>query len=206
MAVVFARHERQACLSKQGRTNCFCYYTIYESIQCAPVQRRLTLCVCVIERAKDSEREGEVGTLERERKKSVWHWGLLATLVSLALPWMAAICPRLSWHSNLSAGLEMVGDLFSLLFCMNANSGIARPAAAFTLVQSHWLKWRCDTACALSLLLWLSLIFSFSVFFLSQSRGCLSLGSFPLCDIKPVECLCIILQSMVFSFSTVQSI
>lgn len=164
------------------------------------------VCVCV--RESERLRKGGRSGYIRERKKSVWHWGLLAALVSLALPWMAAICPRLSWHSNLSAGPEMVGDLFSLLFCMNANSGIARPAVAFTLVQSRWLKWLCDTACALSLSLWRSLIFSVSVFFfLSQSLAMrLFISRLLLCDIKPVECFCIIFQSMVFSFSTIQSI
>lgn len=87
-----------------------------------------------------------MGALDRERKDcdigNCWqpwfHWRFF---------WMAAICPCLSWHSNLHTGLKMVGDLFSLLFGMNANSGMDGPTAAFTSFQSCWLKWLCDTAC-----------------------------------------------------------
>jgi len=153
------------------------------------------------------EREGEVGTLEKERREcdigNCWqprlHWRFL---------WMAAICPCLSWHSNLRAGPKMVGDLFSLLFGMNANSGMAGPTAAFTSFQSRWLKWLCDTVCTAAHSHSQSLYFvpylspaSFSLLSLAMPLFISQL--LPFCVISNPQnstCHCIIFQYGVFIF------
>lgn len=167
------------------------------------------------EGAKDSEREGEVGTLDRERKEcdigNCWqpwfHWRFL---------WMAAICPCLSWHSNLSAGLKMVGDLFSLLFGMNANSGMVGPTAAFTSFQSRWLKWLCDTACIAARshsrsqsLYFVPYLSPASFFVLSLAMPLFISQLLRFCVISSPRNStrrCIIFQRMAFSFSTVHSV
>lgn len=175
----------------------------------------LTFCVSERKRAKDSEREGEVGALDRERKEcdigNCWrpwfHWHFL---------WMAAICPCLSWHSNLRAGLKMVGDLFSLLFGMNANSGMAGPTAAFTSFQSHWLKWLCDTACITARshsrsqsLYFVPYLSPASFFVLSLAMPLFISQLLRFCVISSPRnstCHWIIFQHMEFSFSTVHSV
>ncbi len=154
----------------------------------------LTFCVSERERERKTVKGREKWVQDRERKEcdigNCWrpwfHWRFL---------WMAAICPCLSWHSNLRAGLKMVGDLFSLLFGMNANSGMAGPTAAFTSFQSRWLKWLCDTACitarshSRSQSLYFVPYLSPASFFCTVTCNASVYLSAPslLCDIKPTE-------------------
>lgn len=90
------------------------------------------------ERAKDSEREGEVGALEKEKRVTL---GIVGSpgFIGAFFEWLPYVLAYLDILIS-AAGLKMVGDLYSLLFGMNANSGIAGPTAAFTSFQSHWLK------------------------------------------------------------------
>lgn len=156
-----------------------------------------------------------MGALDRERKDcdigNCWqpwfHWRFF---------WMAAICPCLSWHSNLHTGLKMVGDLFSLLFGMNANSGMDGPTAAFTSFQSCWLKWLCDTACITARshsrsqsLYFVPYLSPASFFCTIACNASVYLSAPSLCVISSPRNStyhCIIFQCMAFSFSTVHSV
>lgn len=106
------------------------------------------------------------------------------------------------------------GDLFSLLFGMNANSGMAGPTAAFTSFQSCWLKWLCDTVCAAAhshsqSLYFVPYLSPASFFFYCHLQClCLSLSSFPFVwyQTHGIAHATALYSSMVFSFSTVHPV
>ncbi len=155
----------------------------------------LTFCVSEREERAKTVKGREKWVTDRERKECVT-WELLAALVSLALSLNGCDMSLLIWHSNLRAGLKMVGIYLVCALEWMQTVGIAGPTAALHLVSITLVKMTCVIRLASRPRLILVLSLSFcslslpGLLFLYCHLQCLCIYlSAPslLCDIKPTE-------------------